>query len=553
MTWARHHRLLLASLVLVLVVAVATLASRGRAPAASDAAGPSPSPTRLAPDASPSPDTGDAPGSVDLLSSVSLAAEARPSDLLTAGLDVAGGPGGAWLDLAAPRLQDAVERPVYVGHAVLSPDRRAIEGRVVVAFRPRDDEVVLRLLPAADALGRAGADLQLSVRQDGRAVPHEVDTDGARLLVDLDTRSGDAVSLDIAFSYPFVDRADIVDDGGPAAFGLLAWNPSVTAMGHWLPLLTLPGEDGPMVPWGDVGGFPPAVFSITFEHDGVLVTGGVESACPPDRAVAARSCTWARATTLRDLAVVVYDADPDVRAEEVAGVDVRAVAAASAALGNRSALESAVRSVRVLTERFGPLAWPQFEVAAVPLSTGAAGMEFPGLVFIDDEIYGSMDGGFGTYVVAHEAGHQWFHAMVGNGSLSSPVVDESLAQYASYLIYAEAYSADGAAQFRERSLERRYRNARASGMTDEPPGQPLAEFDGDGAYGPLVYARGALAWVDAEDELGRDTVVAFIRGLVEQFSLGTVTDDDVVALAESEVPALGATLRRYWLDPAPVR
>lgn len=463
--------------------------------------------------------------------------------LLAAGLAAARGP---WRDLGDP-IWPPLERPVYVARADLSQERGAVDADVTIGFRAdaRMDELVLRLLPAAAALG----DNALSVRvtRDGAPVEVRVDREGARLLLPLTPAlaEGDATVVRVRLGYELTDRSDIVDDGGPAGFGLLARNPDATFLGHWLPLLT--ADTGPMIPWGDVGAFPPAVWTVVFTSDGDMVSGGAEDPCPrpSDR------CVWLRGIALRDVSAVVYDAVAEVDAD-VEGFRVNAVGPRGTGLDLETTLAISTASVRSFEGRFGPLAWSELDVAAVALSEGAAGMEFPGLIVIDTEVYRDLDGGFGRFVIAHEVGHQWFHALVGNGSLSSPVVDESLAQYLTYLHFADALGDAAARDFAEQAFIGRYLRAREDGLEDEPPAQPLEAFAGSDAYGALVYGRAAVAWVLAEQEVGREVVVAFLADVVDRWGLELVSDEELLAYAADRAPAIAAVLERVWLDPEPL-
>ena len=60
-------------------------------------------------------------------------------------------------------------------------------------------------------------------------------------------------------------------------------------------------------------------------------------------------------------------------------------------------------------------------------------------------------GGFSStreFVIAHEVAHQWWHAMVGNDSISAPVVDEPLAQFSACVHFEQAHPDDGGASCR---------------------------------------------------------------------------------------------------------
>lgn len=56
-------------------------------------------------------------------------------------------------------------------------------------------------------------------------------------------------------------------------------------------------------------------------------------------------------------------------------------------------------------------------------------MEYPSLVFIEEEFFNTADN-MGAAVVAHETAHQWFYGIVGNDEVREAWLDESLTDYA---------------------------------------------------------------------------------------------------------------------------
>jgi hypothetical protein len=351
-------------------------------------------------------------------------------------------------------------------------------------------------------------------------------------------------------SYDVPSRLDIEDDGGPAGFGLLAHSDAATFLGHWLPLLTLPSDSGPMIPWGDVGAFPSAVWSVTVTYPGTLVTGGVDGPCPDP----APTCTWSRGIALRDVSAVAYDEGAIVTDSLRGDLHVRTVVPGVAPLDVAAprAHAEAASAVDSFTRRFGPLAWSEFDVAVAPMGTGAAGMEFPGLVVIDDSDFTDLDGGFGSFVLGHEVAHQWFHALVGNGSLSSPVVDEATAQYLTYLWYRDAFGPGAAEEMVSTYLRGRYDRYHVQGGTDVAPAQPLDAFASSASYGVMVYARAPLGWLRAQERLGVERVEEFLDEVIARWGLGFVSDRELIDAATAFDADLGAILTRYWLDASPI-
>ena len=499
---------------LVAVVLVAGCTSTATGPSTPSSEGPvepspSRSPTAGLPSASPTVDP--LAEARRRLTDVEAAAATDPVELRVAVAtamrdDLDGLVDEAWEDRV---LEGLPGWPVTTGRARIGADG-AVELDVVIAAPPDDDgQLVLRWLPAAQALGNAVTSTTVAV--DGASVEVETDAAGARLLVPVDPGEDHLVRVTATYTVP--DRARIADDGSPAGYGLLARTDTATMLGHWLPLVALPSDDGPMQARGDVGAFPPAAFSLLVEHSGTLVTGGTERPCP----TAADGCTWAQGIGVRDLSAVVLDDAVQAAAD---GVVVHAPAGAVARLD--AVADEAAAGLTALDESLGPLPWPSVDVVAAPVSPGAAGMEFPGMVWVDPGAWPQAGAEFGSYVLAHELAHQWFHALVGNGSLSAPVVDESLAQYLSVVLF-DRWFGDGAGDdLADRSLGGRHDRSVGQGVPDEAPAQPLAGFASAESYGANVYGRGGQAWVDAEDAAGRDDVLDALATLVARYGLRQV-------------------------------
>lgn len=481
--------------------------------------------------ATPSP-TG--PSAREVLADPDLAAS-QPPDTLRAMAREELAIDGAWQDRVA---SDVGSWPIYVGTARIDLDGRVRLDLVVSAPAEDDDELVLRWLPSATALGEAVEELE--VRVDGDVATPVVDRDGARIRVPVP--AGRATTVRVRATYTVPPRDSVVDDGSPAGYGLLARTDGVVALGHWLPLVALPTDDGPMLARGDVGGFPAGGFSIQVSHPGTLVSGGLEHPCPDSDA-----CTWVRGLGVRDVSAVLM-ADP-VRAPSgddggPAVVHVPSSSSGADALG--PVAEQATDGLGVLTDALGPLPWPAVDVVAVPISPGALGMEFPGMVWIDPSAWPEPGPGLGAYVLAHELAHQWFHALVGNGSLSAPVVDESLAQYLSVVIFDELFGTGAGEELAASSLGGRHEQALADGVPDEPPGQPLDAFTSSRSYGAAVYGRAGQAWVDAEAAAGRDVVLGALRDLVGRHGLRAVTEEEVLELVASTDPEAARVVREGW-------
>lgn len=540
-SWPRRLAVFAIALLVTAAAAVFVLRTRstetppGTTPPEAPSATTSPSPS------SPSPPTAD----LTLLQDPARAEAAGAAAVLAAARQAST---TDWVELTDSSWQSRVarERPVYVGRLRVSEQRSQVEGDVVIVLPAgAGGPLRLRFLPGAAALAEAGASASAEVWVDGRPVAATIDPDAALLVIaDVEPSGEEPVLVRVTFGYHVPTQQEISAREGPAGFGILTRSAAVTMLGHGLPLLVF--DDHPMVDWGDVGGFPVALWSLQVEADGHVVTGGDESSCPPP---ATEPCQWSRGTALRDMAVAVLDADAAFEIVDDHGVHG---GPGTSPEGIDGVLQEVRHAFETMTSRLGPLPWTDFDVVLAPLA-GAAGMEFPGLVVVDPEYLDRLEGGFGTYVIAHEVAHQWFHALVGNSSLSDPVVDESLSQYATVWYFRDQLGDEAADRMVERYLTARYRRAKSDGVPERAPGSTLADFGGNRVYGPMVYARAPFAWLVADDQLGEPALVRFLQVLVADRGLGQVTAAEVRELARAEgLAALVAAIDRWWFDPAPV-
>jgi aminopeptidase N len=125
--------------------------------------------------------------------------------------------------------------------------------------------------------------------------------------------------------------------------------------------------------------------------------------------------TWL-ATDVRDLVVNVA-ADFRTRTRVVGDTTIRVITRP----GTPSAawMDAAVNAMTKLEARLGAYPW---KVLRIVQSSGGAGMEGPGIVWIPP---GAPLANL-RYLLMHEVGHQWFYGIVGNDQAREPFADEAL-------------------------------------------------------------------------------------------------------------------------------
>lgn len=408
------------------------------------------------------------------------------------------------------------------------------------------------------------------------------------------------VSMSFEYRIPVTDTSTMPSLGGEdglelGSIGLLGRTDDSVAMGHWFPVWLPPDVSAEPDPdgYGDIGNFPAATISaaITTASSATVVTGGVELGRSDDSRTDRTTMIEAGAG-LRDLAVVILD-DAEIVERPVGQGDdeilVRVVTAPAAAEHAAEVLDETIVSIEALSNAFGPYPWREFDVLAVALGSGVGGMEWPGMIWIEPGIFGGGLPGLGDlggagpsadgwssdvldmldmlgpmlgddlglaiettrpWTVAHEVGHMWWHAVVGNDSVRDPVVDEPLAQHAACLAMRELFPSDGDAVCEAQSSGQYRQAVDLLGVQDAPANQANTEFDSSLQYGAVVYGKAPGFYRALEDEFGTDAVTAALAAVVQEHAFGRI---DAAGLADSLGEELGRAelvdeLWSHWME-----
>jgi aminopeptidase N len=279
----------------------------------------------------------------------------------------------------------------------------------------------------------------------------------------------------------------------------------------------------------------------------------VELAYPKDLTLAAPGVTLARtASSERTHVLIAFGPARDLFIalgtelklffEHRDGILLRSFAPNAQSTASPSILDTAARALSVYEKAYGP--YPYHELTFVGARFEAEGLEFPGMILLTSWLYqnartsvdGSTVGVARELTVAHETAHQWFYALVGNNQITEPWIDESMAQYSTWLYWKNRYGGERAARL-ERSFQ--WEAAHDGGL---PLGLPV------GAYTPreydlTIYGRGPLFILDLAHALGQGRFESYIRGIVEKYRFKVITGKELELSAES---ACGCSLAQLW-------
>ncbi len=218
--------------------------------------------------------------------------------------------------------------------------------------------------------------------------------------------------------------------------------------------------------------------------------------------------------------------------------------------------EESAAALSVLADAFGPYPWSELDVLDVPLGSGVGGMEWPGAIWIETAAFGGGIPGLGALegldgllggdgglaellgggplgslresIVAHEVAHQWWHALVGNDSITAPVVDEPLAQF-SACHYFRVTAPDEGDELCAFHTEDQYQMLRSLGEPDAPANQPTDQFSSSLQYGAVVYGKAPGLYEELRQLVGEDALLSALRAYVEEHQFAIASPDDLRA------------------------
>lgn len=187
------------------------------------------------------------------------------------------------------------------------------------------------------------------------------------------------------------------------------------------------------------------------------------------------------------------------------------------------ALEYAKNALGFFNEYFGKYPYSHYSVVASDFYIG--GMEFPNLVMIGNEFYGSS--GFFEYVVVHETAHQWWYGLVGNNQVEEAWLDEALAEYSTLLYYDYFYGRKNGQKVYEQAILNPYKLYEAA-HTPGPILRPLSEFADWKDYSSAVYHKGTIMVKDLEGRIGKGKLQQALRYYFEQNLYKNATTADFI-------------------------
>lgn len=330
------------------------------------------------------------------------------------------------------------------------------------------------------------------------------------------------------------------------------------ALAHWYPMLAGIGADGE---WNllppSVNGDPifsnTALYEVTLTAPEGLVlvtTGSITRAEDTDDGQTRHEIVTG---PVRDFTIVADD-DFAVLSEAVDGTTVNSWYNPGQEAGAELVLDYGVESLRLFNDLFGAYPYEEMDLVDVAVGGGAAGIEFPQLMFIGDRYYDNPAieravPGFLEFLIVHEVLHQWWYQLVGNDQYLHAYIDEGLTNYLSTIYFERRYGEEVGEFQVALNLELPYLNELFNDG-DQIVDQPTDDFASMGDYGVMIYAKGALGFQAIREAIGDDAFFAGLKQYAEDFRFAVASPDDLRAAFEAASGQDLEELWRHWFEAA---
>jgi len=437
----------------------------------------------------------------------------------------------------ADDIQACEAAPGYDIELTLHPDTAEVRGSQLITYTNAEQEaldaVVLRLLPNAPGYGGTMTVTHLLLSE--QSVVPETRQEGTVMRVPLEPplEPGRMVKLSMDFAVEVPTTAI-------SGHGLFSYIRGVMALPTVYPLIPVYDERG----WhtniapvhGDDVFSDVAIYNVTVTAPSgfTLVATG---ACD-DREEGTRVC---EAAPMRDFTVILGE-NYERAAKKTRGVVINSYFYEWHRPGGEKALDVAVGALEAFSDLFGPYPYTELDVVETPNYLG--GMEYSGLVVVEDGLYPAIS--TVEWLTAHEVAHQWWMVVVGNDQVNEPWLDEALTQYSTMLYYEAAYGKGRAEAIRNSVFLQTYEALKRAGR-DMPAGLAADAYP-PGLYFDIVYDKGALYFHELRERLGDDVFFDMLRTYYSRHRYQIATSETFLDTVEDVTGDRHQDLYEKWIS-----
>lgn len=450
---------------------------------------------------------------------------------------------------SAEPIKNLSNAPRYDIYLTINPTTKTFEGTSRVNLTNTEDvaldQIYFRLLPNG---GKSYGDGSLTVSRTtiaGQPIRTNLSPDNTTLEVFLSSplQPGEQVQIDLAFQGNVPQDYGALDTG----YGIYNFSENVMALSGWYPILAVYDQDG----WnldlpsaiGDSVYSETAFYTVnlTVPTDQVVAASGVEI----NRIVEGKQANITLASgPVRDFFIIL---SPDFNkiSKNTNGTRVNSFYLPGRLEGAEKALEIAASSLNTYNQRFGPYPYAELDIVDAPMQN-AAGVEFPGIILVADNLYLNHERPTFTIAAAHEVAHQWWYNVVGNDIFDDPWLDEALTTYSSSLYFEDNQLTDGLEGLIS-GWQRTYDGLVNSGYDDQVT-RSLGYFESlsrPDIYGAVVYVKGALFFHQLRQLIGDAAFFQALQNYYHDFQFEIADPQDLLTAFET---ASGRSLDDFYQE-----
>jgi len=428
---------------------------------------------------------------------------------------------------------------IYDIRLAVEPDSALVIGQQQVRYTNAESEslsdLYLRLFPNTPAYGGTMTVTRLLL--NGTPISPFVELEGSALRLPLEPPldAGQTLALSMAFTVE-------VPSAGASGHGLFSYANGIMALPTVYPIIPVYDDEG----WN---------VEIAPTHGDDLYTDvssyEVQISAPSDLTVIASGVclysaegVWScNAGPMRDFVFILGDRY-ERAGQLVEGTVVNSYFYRGYERAGSRALQVAADALVIFSDLFGEYPYAELDVVATPNWLG--GMEYPGLVVVEDRLYSG--GALLDWLVAHEVAHQWWFGVVGSDQVDVPWLDEALTQYSTVLYYERTYGENRARAILNSFAQTHQNLVRA--RRDRPAGLSAASYD-PSLYWDIVYRKGALYFDSLREAVGDETFFDILQTYYERHRYRIATPESFLATVDDVAGDRYLDIYEEWISDAP--
>lgn len=192
-------------------------------------------------------------------------------------------------------------------------------------------------------------------------------------------------------------------------------------------------------------------------------------------------------------------------------------------------LQTSIDSIKTFNKIYGKYPYNILNICESDFVYG--GMEYPNLVYISGSIENYEDY---TYTIVHEIAHQWWYSVVGNNEYKYGFLDESLAEYSTYIFFDENknYNIDTEEMIKNTTNSYLlfldvYKEVFSDVNTSML--RSLDEFNTEPEYTYMAYVKGTLMYSNLKQIIGKTKFYKSLKLYYKMYSFKNATPEDLIS------------------------